>query len=200
MFTLLSSKLNRDLICRVGLVYTVNEQTGISSAVWAMFTLLTSKQGFHLPGGPCFHCGATTQILAPVWAFFLFFFFSFSVDEQQGFHLPCIVDSRASTGNSSPLWALLSLLASSDREFISLVGLAFIVGEQRQGIHFPCGPCFHCWRATTGNSSPLWALLSLLASNYKEAFPVRALISFLMSQRNPLCRTPSGPTSEHFCI
>ena len=150
MFTLLSSKLNRDLICRVGLVYTVNEQTGISSAVWAMFTLLTSKQGFHLPGGPCFHCGATTQILAPVWAFFLFFFFLSVLTSNRDFishvlltreHLqgillpcgPCFHCWRAVTGNSSPLWALLSLLASNDREFISLVGLAFTVGEQLQG-------------------------------------------------------------------
>ena len=147
MFTLLSSKLNRDLICRVGLVYTVNEQTGISSAVWAMFTLLTSKQGFHLPGGPCFHCGATTQILAPVWAFFFFF------------------QCWRATGISSPMYCWLE---SIYREFFSLVGLAFIVGEQWQGIHLPCGPCFHCWRATTGNSFPLWALLSLLASNDRE--------------------------------
>ena len=169
LFTLLTSKLNRDFICHVGYVYTVNEQTGISSAVWAMFSL--RRNYMDLSSG-------------------VFFFFFFYVDEQQGFQLQCTVDSRATTGNSSPLWALLSLLASNDREFISFVGLAFTVGEQRQGMHLPCGPCFHCWRATTGNSSPLWALLSLLASNYRDIIS-REGLNFIFDE----AKKPSLPDS-----
>ena len=157
------------------------------------------RQGIPLPCGPCFHCWrATTGNSSPLWAllsllasndreFLSLVGLAFTVGEQrQGIPLPCgpcFHCWRATTGNSSPLWALLSLLASNDREFLSLVGLAFTVGDQRQGIPLPCGPCFHCWRPTTGNSSPLWALLSLLASNDREFISLVGLAFTVGEQR-----------------